>query len=51
MVTPGDYRQASAQLPPAVLDAIDARISGATLDAAAERLARERGWEAARAAR
>lgn len=47
----GDYRQASAQLPPAVLDAIDARISGATLDAAAERLARERGWEAARAAR
>lgn len=42
----GDYRQASAQLPPAVLDAIDARISGATLDAAAERQARDRGWQA-----
>lgn len=41
----GDYRQASAQLPPAVLDAVDARIAGSTLDAAAERTARERGWE------
>lgn len=42
----GDYRQASAQLPPAVLEAVDARIAGSTLDAAAERVARERGWEA-----
>lgn len=41
----GAYRQASASLPPAVLDAVDARIAGATLDAAAERKARERGWE------
>lgn len=40
-----DYRQASAQLPPAVLDAVDARIKGSTLDAAAERAARDRGWE------
>ena len=43
----GAYRQAAAPLPPAVLDAVDARIAGATLDAAAERAARERGWEAA----
>lgn len=41
-----DYRQASAQLPPAVLEAIDARISGTTLDAAAERQARDAGWKA-----
>lgn len=43
----GEYRQASAQLPPAVLDAVDARIAGGTLDAAAERSARERGWDSA----
>lgn len=43
----GAYRQAAADLPPAVLDAVDARIAGSTLDAAAERAARERGWEAA----
>ncbi|WP_152594595.1 hypothetical protein [Massilia sp. BSC265] len=42
----GEYRQAAAPLPPAVLDAMDARIAGSTLDAAAERAARERGWEA-----
>lgn len=47
----GDYRQASAQLPPAVLDAIDARISGTTLDAAAEQLAVDRGWASRPAAR
>lgn len=41
----GEYRQASAQLPPAVLDAVDARLAGGTLDAAAERAARARGWE------
>lgn len=45
----GVYRQAAAPLPPAVLDAVDARIAGATLDAAAERAARERGWKAAAA--
>jgi hypothetical protein len=43
-----DYRQAAAELPSAVLDAIDARIQGTTLDARDERLARERGWERAR---
>lgn len=37
------YRQA-ASMPAAVLDAIDARIAGTTMDAAAERAARERGW-------
>jgi hypothetical protein len=42
---PGVYRQAGADLPAAVLDAVDARIVGATLDAAGERAARERGWE------
>jgi hypothetical protein len=31
-------------MPAAVLDAIDARIAGASLDAAAERAAREQGW-------
>lgn len=47
----GAYRQAAAQLPPAVLDAVDARIAGSALDAAAERTARERGWEAGPARR
>jgi len=42
----GAYRQAAAGLPPAVLDAVDARIAGSSLDAAAERAARARGWEA-----
>ncbi len=41
----GAYRQAAAQMPPAVLDAVDARIAGDALDAAGERSARERGWE------
>ena len=40
----GEYRQA-ASAPPAVLEAIDQRIAGTTLDAAAERAARERGWK------
>jgi hypothetical protein len=41
----GEYRQAGSAMPPAVLDAIDARISGATLDAQAEQAARQRGWQ------
>lgn len=41
----GAYRQAGSAMPAAVLDAIDARIAGSTLDAAAERSAREQGWE------
>lgn len=40
----GEYRQA-ASAPQAVLEAIDERITGTTLDAAAERAARERGWK------
>lgn len=43
----GAYRQAAAQLPPAVLDAVDARIAGTTLDAAAEQAARARDWQPA----
>ncbi len=43
----GGYRQAAAELPPAVLEAVDARIAGSSLDAAAERAARARGWQAA----
>ena len=38
------YRQASSALPPAVLAAIDARIAGPALDAAAERAAIAAGW-------
>lgn len=41
----GAYRQASSSMPEAVLDAIDERIAGTTMDAAAERAARERGWK------
>lgn len=38
-------RQAAASLPRAVLDAVDARIAGDTLNAAQEREARDRGWQ------
>jgi hypothetical protein len=38
------YRQAGAQMPPAVLEAIDERIAGKALDAQGERAARDRGW-------
>lgn len=38
------YRQAGSTAPAAVLEAIDERIEGYTLDAAAERAARDRGW-------
>jgi hypothetical protein len=41
----GAYRQAGSAMPAAVLDAIDERIAGASLDAAAERAARARGWQ------
>ncbi len=44
----GGYRQAGSALPPAVLDAIDARIAGKPLDAAGEAAARERGWQPGR---
>lgn len=39
------YRQASSALPAAVLEAIDARIEGAPLDAGAERIAQRQGWK------
>jgi hypothetical protein len=42
---PGDaYRTAGSDTPAAVLAAVDTEISGAPLDAAAERDARDRGW-------
>jgi hypothetical protein len=44
----GGYRQAGSALPPAVLDAIDARIADKPLDAAGEEAARSRGWQSAR---
>jgi hypothetical protein len=44
----GGYRQAGSALPPAVLDAIDARIAGKPLDAAGEEAARARSWQPAR---
>lgn len=43
--TAGAYRQAASATPPAVLEAIDARISGKTLDAGAERAALQQGWQ------
>lgn len=43
----GAYRQASSALPLAVLEAIDARIAGAPLDAAGEQAARSQGWSPA----
>ncbi len=41
----GDYRQAGSAMPPAVLEAIDARIAGTTLDAQGEQAAKQRGWK------
>lgn len=40
----GEYRQAAAEMPAAVLAAIDERIEGATLDADAERAAASARW-------
>jgi hypothetical protein len=39
------YRTAASPLPPAVLQAMDARIAGAPLDAAAEQQALQRRWQ------
>ena len=44
----GAYRQAGTGLPPAVLDAIDARIAGKPLDAAGEEAARAQDWQGGR---
>lgn len=43
--TGGEYRQAGSAMPSAVLEAIDARIAGTTLDAQAELAAKQRGWK------
>jgi hypothetical protein len=40
----GAYRQAGSAMPPAVLDAMDARAVGPSLDAKAEQAAAQRGW-------
>jgi len=40
-----DYRTAASGDPPAVLATVDAAIAGETLDPAAERAARDRGWK------
>ncbi|MDB5920701.1 MAG: hypothetical protein JWR40_4935 [Massilia sp.] len=40
----GAYRQAGSAMPPAVLDAMDARALGPSLDARAEQAAAQRGW-------
>lgn len=39
------YRQAGSEMPPEVLRAVDERIFGNALDAAGEKIARERGWK------
>ena len=41
---PGAYRQAGSAMPSAVLDAVDARAVGPSLDARAEQAAAQRGW-------
>lgn len=41
----GAYRQAGSEMPPAVLEAIDQRINGRTLDAAEEKAARAANWQ------
>jgi hypothetical protein len=40
----GELRQASSALPPAVQDAVDARLRGNVFDAQQERAARDAGW-------
>jgi hypothetical protein len=40
----GAYRQAGSAMPPAVLEAIDARAAGSSLDAQGEQAAAQRGW-------
>jgi len=40
----GDYRQAAGTIPPAVMQAIEARIAGDALTAPAETQARDAGW-------
>jgi len=42
--TPGAYRTASVAFPPEILRAVEERIQGTSLDAAAERAAQQSGW-------
>ena len=42
--TPSAYRTASVELPPEILHAVEKRIQGTSLDAAAERAAQRSGW-------
>ena len=42
--TPGAYRTASAEFPSEILRAVEERIQGTSLDAAAERAAQRSGW-------
>lgn len=42
--TSGEVRQAASALPQALLEAVDQRMAGTTLGAAAERTARDKGW-------
>jgi hypothetical protein len=44
----GDIRQAAGSIPPAVMQAIEARIAGDPLDAPEETKARDSGWKAPR---
>jgi hypothetical protein len=41
----GEYRQAGGELPPSVQQAVDERIQGISLDAAAEQAVQQRGWK------
>ena len=41
----GDYRMAAAELPRAVMDVVEQRIAGRTLDAATEQAALAHGWQ------
>jgi negative regulator of sigma E activity len=41
----GDFRQAASAIPPAVMQAIEARIAGDALDASEETRARDAGWK------
>ncbi len=50
MVPSGDYRMAAAELPRAVMDVVEQRIAGRTLDAATEQAALEHGWQSVAAA-
>jgi hypothetical protein len=43
--TPGEYRQAGADMPSVIRDAVSAMIDGDPFDAATEYAARDHGWK------